>query len=142
MKLSHRAFAAQVLLSLLVIAPACAAEYYVAPTGSDENPGTLAEPFASLTRAQAAAAAGDTVWIRGGEYVFSGNEIEIGVVFDKSGAEGKRIHYFAYQDETPVFDFFKLLTRARIRGFSVRGDLLHFRGIEMRGVQQILTNTN
>ncbi len=142
MKSIRLALAAQLVLSMFISARTFAAEYYVATTGDDANPGTLAEPFASLTRAQAAAAPGDTVWIRGGEYVFSGNEIEIGVIFDKSGAEGKRINYFAYQNETPIFDFFQLVTRARIRGFSVRGDWLHFRGVEMRGVQQILTNTN
>jgi hypothetical protein len=135
-------FAAPMTLFVVLSAPTRAAEYYVAPTGGDDKPGTLAEPFASLARAQEAASPGDTIWIRGGEYAFSGSEIEIGVVFSKSGAEGQPIKYFAYQDETPVFDFFNLVTRARIRGFSVRADWLHFRGIEVRGVQQILTNTN
>src|SRR5687767_12112394 len=116
-----------------------AAEFYVSPTGSDASPGTIQEPFATVKRAQEAVSPGDTVWIRGGEYVFSGTEIEIGVLFNKSGSEGKRINYFAYQNETPIFDFFKLATRVRIKGLSVTGSWLHFRGLEVRGVQQIIT---
>lgn len=119
-----------------------AAEYYVAPDGSDKAAGTRAEPFASLEQAQTAAAPGDTVWLRGGVYAFSGDKIEIGVLLDKSGQPGKPIRYFAVEGETPVFDFFKLATRTRIRGFSITGSWLQLRGIEVRGVQQILTNTN
>jgi hypothetical protein len=119
-----------------------ATEFYVAPDGDDTNPGTIESPFATVTRAQEAASPGDTVWIRGGEYIFSGTEIKIGILLDKSGREGKRINYWAWQDETPVFDFYQLATPVRIRGISVTGDWLHLKGLEVRGVQQILTRTN
>jgi Right handed beta helix region len=42
--------------------------YYVAPTGSDANPGTLLEPFGTLNHAAAALQPGDTLYIRGGTY--------------------------------------------------------------------------
>ena len=119
-----------------------AAEFYMAPNGNDTNSGTIDQPFATLARAQDAASPGDTVWIRGGEYIFSGTEIQVGILLNKSGQEGKRINYWAYQDEKPVFDFFQLKTRARIKGMSVTGDWLYLKGLEIRGVQQILTNTN
>ncbi|MEN9813416.1 MAG: hypothetical protein RL479_2102, partial [Verrucomicrobiota bacterium] len=45
-----------------------AAEFHVAPHGSDDAPGTAAAPFATVQRAQAAAAPGDTVFLRGGTY--------------------------------------------------------------------------
>ena len=48
-----------------------AATYYVAPTGSDTATGTMAAPFASWARAQTAAAAGDTVYFRGGTYKYT-----------------------------------------------------------------------
>lgn len=121
---------------------ATAAEYYVATNGSDANPGTLAQPFASVARGQTAAAAGDTVYIRGGVYQFSGNTGSIGILFNKSGTSTKPINYFAYQNETPTFDFFNVTTVDRIRGFSVRADYLHFKGLEVRGVPQIITNVN
>ncbi len=119
-----------------------AAEFHVAPDGDDANPGTIERPFASLTRAQDAASPGDTVWIRGGEYVFSGTDIKIGILLNKSGEKGKRINYWAYQDETPILDFHQLKTQVRIRAISVTGDWLHLKGLEVRGVQQILTRVN
>jgi hypothetical protein len=130
------------LAGLLAWRPANAAEFYVHPGGSDANPGTLEQPFATVTRAQEAVSPGDTVWLRGGTYVFSGDKLAIGILLNKSGQEGKRINYWAYKDETPILDFFKLVTPARIKGISVTGNWLHLKGLEIRGVQQILTNTN
>jgi hypothetical protein len=127
---------------LLVLSSSIAAEFYVAPNGNDANSGTIDQPFATVARAQEAVSPGDTVWIRGGEYVFSGTDIEIGILLDKSGEEGKRINYWAYQDEIPIFDFYQLATPVRIRGISVTGNWLHLKGLEVRGVQQILTRTN
>ncbi|MFA6135213.1 MAG: right-handed parallel beta-helix repeat-containing protein [Phycisphaerae bacterium] len=131
-----------VVAGLLAWQPATAAEFYVHPEGIDAHPGTLAQPFATVTRAQEAVSPGDTVWIRGGTYVFSGTTMTVGILLNKSGAEGKRINYWAYQDETPVLDFHQLATPARLKGISVTGSWLHLRGLEIRGVQQILTNTN
>lgn len=41
---------------------------FVAPTGLDTNPGTLAAPFKTITRAVAASPAGSTIVLRGGTY--------------------------------------------------------------------------
>jgi hypothetical protein len=121
--------------------PAWAEEYYVAPDGNDADSGSEDEPFATVQQAQQAANPGDTVYFRGGVYEFSGNS-DIGVLFDKSGSDGARINYWAYPGETPVFDFNHLTPQARIRGFSVRANWLHFRGLELTGVQQILVDQN
>ena len=140
----HFARSGSLAAALLVIlaAQVFAAEFYVATGGSDSNLGTLASPFATLARGQQAATPGDTVWIRGGEYDFTGTTDATGVLFNKSGTSGNRINYFAYQNEKPVFDFFNLTTVARIRGFSVTGSWLDFRGLEVRGVRQIIQNVN
>ena len=119
-------------------------EFYVSPTGSDTNPGTLDQPFASINRGQQAASPGDTVWIRGGEYeyVAGAGASQNAVLFNKSGTAGNRINYWAYPGETPIFDFFNYLPVERIRGFSIQADYLHFKGLELRGVQQVITNVN
>jgi hypothetical protein len=77
--------------ALLASFPNCAwaATYYVAPTGKDSNAGTLDQPFASMARGQQAAA-GDTVYLRGGRYAFTSNSEVNGILLDKSGAG----HYF------------------------------------------------
>ena len=128
------------LFCLLIPLHVLGSVYYVAPNANGS--GTEANPFGSLQQAQQAASPGDTVWIRGGTYTFSGTSSSVGVLFDKSGQPDRPIRYWAYPEEQPVFDFFNLLTEARITGFQVRADYLHFRGLELKGVQQILTNTN
>ncbi len=119
-------------------------EFYVATNGNDANPGTLAQPFASLARAQQALSPGDTVWIRGGVYEFSAGfgASEYAVLFNKSGTVDNRINYWAMPGEQPVFDFYNYLPYERIRGFSIQADYLHFRGLELRGVQQVITHVN
>jgi hypothetical protein len=121
-----------------------AAEFVVAPDGSDRNPGTLERPFASIARGQQAAQPGDTVWLRGGVYAFVAGPgaSPNAVLFDKSGAPGQPIRYWAMPGEKPVFDFSRYRPVERIRGFSVVADHLHFKGLELRGVQQIITDAN
>jgi hypothetical protein len=46
-----------------------AATRYVAPSGSDANPGTLAAPFRTVGRGIAALRPGDTTYVRNGTYV-------------------------------------------------------------------------
>ena len=62
-------FALGTVLSVaLSAAQAFGAVYYVATDGKDSNAGSKDKPFATLNKANAVVAAGDTVWIRGGVY--------------------------------------------------------------------------
>ncbi len=126
------------LVTLMHVAAARAEDFYVAPDGDDGNSGTMAEPFASVERAEAAASAGDTVFLRGGVYALSGSAETSGVSFTKSGTEGAPIQYFAYPGETPIFDLFDLRPNARVTGLDVQSDWIHLRGLEVRGVRQIV----
>lgn len=60
------------------------ATYYVAKTGSDDNAGTLAAPWLTLTHAASHLTAGDTLYIRVGTYVES-------VTFAVNGTATSRI---------------------------------------------------
>jgi len=117
---------------------ALAAEYYVAPTGSDSAAGTLAAPFATLQKGADVAVAGDTVYIRGGTYeITTPKNSGAGLTFSKSGtSDTNRIKYWAYQSEVPVFDFANMVlsTTGYTHGFVVTGSWLHFRGLELRNV--------
>ena len=64
---SNPAQTATATVTLLAHVPA-GATYYVAPNGSDTNPGTEAAPFATLQHAAGVAVAGDTVLARQGVY--------------------------------------------------------------------------
>jgi hypothetical protein len=123
-------------------AKAEAAEYYVATTGSDSNPGSMSQPFASMQKGADVAAAGDTVWIRGGTYsVVTPDAAGAGITFSKSGtSEMSRIKYFAYPGEVPVFNFSKMVlsTTGYTHGFVVTGSWLHFKGLE---ICYVLENT-
>ena len=111
-------------------AVARAAEYYVSPTGSDTGDGTLAAPFATLTRADSAAAAGYTIWVRGGTYTITAQ-----VVLSKSGtSDSSRTKIWAYLGETPVLDASKYVTSnsaVDVPVVLVTGSWMHLRGLEI-----------
>jgi hypothetical protein len=114
----------------LAAARARAAEYYVAPTGSDSNAGSLAAPFASLQKGNDVAEAGDTVWLRGGTYRLSSQT----KLSKSGGSDAQRIKYWAYQKEVPVFDFSGYVstnTGADVPQILVTGNWLHLRGLEI-----------
>ncbi len=84
------------------------ATYYVSPTGSDTNPGTIDSPFQTVTKARDtvrtvnSAMTGDiTVYLRGGNY---GITSTITFSTQDSGTGGHRIYYQAYPGETPVLN--------------------------------------
>jgi hypothetical protein len=126
---------------------ASAAEFFVAPAGNDADPGTLAKPFATVQRAQAAAAPGDVVHVRGGTYAMAESQIarrernhaDI-TRLDKSGTPGHPITYQAYQDERPVFDCSAVKPAGlRVNAFYVPASWVHLKGLEVVGVQVTLT---
>lgn len=119
-----------------------AATYYVAPGGSDQNPGTQERPFASMAKGQAAAGPGDTVYFRGGTYKFNSSTAADGVMLDKSGQSGKRINYWAYGSEKPVFDFAGMTAKQRITGIRVKASWVHLKGIEIKNVPQRINTAN
>ncbi len=55
---------------------------------------------------------------------------------DKSGTKDKRINYWAYKDEKPIFDFSAVKPLGlRIDAFYTSGSWIHFKGLEVIGVQ-------
>lgn len=121
--------------------PVHAAQFFVAPTGHDTDPGTLEKPFATVQRAQDAVAPGDTVNLRGGTYVMKELASQKGIFgyityLDKSGSREKPITYRAYKNEQPVFDCSQVQPAGlRVDAFYVTGSWLHFDRLEVTGVQ-------
>lgn len=133
----------RLLFFLLCCFPLLATEFFVAPHGSDANPGTLDRPFASLMRAQHDVRPGDIVYLRGGCYRMLEEQIAkkenvraLVCLFDRSGSEGKWIRYEAYRDEEVILDFSEVKPAGfRVHAFRVTGSWLHFRKLSLVGVQ-------
>lgn len=74
--------------------------YFIAPTGSDTTgDGSIGYPWATLNKFYTVAAAGDTLYCRGGSYSVFGTRWVTNV-----GTSGSPITIMAYPDETPVFN--------------------------------------
>jgi len=102
------------LFSLSCLA-AGAADYYVAPSGSDSNPGTLSQPWRTLEHANERVQPGDTVHVRAGTYA---DVIEPFV----SGSRGRPITYKNYQDEEVTIEGIPGVYRIVAIGWKVRGN--------------------
>jgi hypothetical protein len=112
------AWAATLGVALGAALSACA-DYYVAPSGSDDNPGAKSKPFTTLERARDAARVlkrqnkmprhGLTIWLRGGDYVRT-NALELSK--EDSGTPDAPIVWRAYQNEAV-----RLLGGRQLTGF-------------------------
>lgn len=104
--------------------------YYMATTGSDSNSGSFSAPFATLRKAIETMSAGDTLYIRGGTYKVTADQIMVSdpskistavaasstgssetvytriYDFSKGGSgSSSTISFIGYPGERPVFDF-------------------------------------
>lgn len=124
--------------------------YYVAPAGSNTNTGTIDSPFATVEPAQSLVVPGDTVYFRGGTYQVQESQMmrQYSVFaqmnyFKVCGTAGKYINYWAYPGEQPVFDFSNVKPAGlRVAGFYIEKAIqyLHFKGLEVTGVQVTITD--
>ena len=72
--------------------------YYVSTSGNDGNSGALSQPFRTVAHAAAVAAAGDTIYLRGGTYM------ENRVNFANSGTSSQPITMTSYSGEVATID--------------------------------------
>ncbi|MDD3486967.1 MAG: chitobiase/beta-hexosaminidase C-terminal domain-containing protein [Candidatus Moranbacteria bacterium] len=86
--------------------PASAATYYVSTTGDDGNPGTQAEPFATIQHGADTATAGDTVIVEDGTYADSSTQTDgdYAVYITTSGSSGSPITIQAENNLGAVID--------------------------------------
>lgn len=135
------------LLTLLFLATytyAFSKTYYVAPTGgSDLNPGTITQPWATWQRAFDVAQAGDTVFFRGGVwYLKPGQTVDL---MNKDGAPGKYIHFFNYPGEVPILDGSQIVPPKPASGqFTYSGgpyidgsNYIHWKGLTIRNFKMV-----
>src|ERR1700687_2415418 len=111
-----------VLTGVLTLFGQCAsaATYYVATTGSDSNPGTLASPFRHLTTAAATATQpGDTVIVMDGTYDNEGIVApNVVVILYYSGTAGNPITFRAQNRGKAILDSMNSSTTTSCDGAS------------------------
>ncbi len=117
----------RIIFSLLAVwlSMGFAHQYYVSTAGSDSYPGTIGQPFLTLTKAVGLSTLipGDTIFVRGGTYSYSAT-----VSISKMGKADTLYHLFAYPGESPVFNF---STQTSSDGLKVNGQYWHLRGLEI-----------
>ena len=122
------------------------ADFYVAPDGDDDNPGTYELPWATWGKAfnSTAVQPGDTVYFRGGVYSMTSNNLAYpgttgsGYDITRDGAIGDTIRYWAYPGEVPILDCDNIdLASGSNTGINANDvSYVHFRGLTVRNVKQ------
>nr|WP_321409492.1 T9SS type A sorting domain-containing protein [uncultured Carboxylicivirga sp.] len=96
------------IIPYLVNAQVSGGKYYVATNGSDSNPGTIDQPFATWQKGFKMAQPGDTVFFRGGVYhsieVNNINPEAYGGPLGSSGTAENPIVYMSYPGEWAILD--------------------------------------
>jgi hypothetical protein len=86
-----------ILVSQSALVSAASSSYYVSLDGNNSNPGTLSQPWKSLSYAGQKLRAGDTLYIRGGTYQETFNITSI-------GNQSNPIKITNYNDEEVIID--------------------------------------
>ena len=123
-----------ILLFLYVSLTLSGATYYVAPNGSDSNPGTQTQPFFTLNKAWTVVAAGDIIYMRGGTYHYG---TTFNVLTNKSGTSGNTIKVWAYPGEFPVIDYAGVNLTGQKMGLRLNNiNYVHFKGFRIANMTQ------
>jgi hypothetical protein len=83
--------------SITIVSQIVNADYYVSPTGDDNNEGSQYSPFLTITKAASVVNAGDLVYVRGGTY-----HEKLTITAD--GTSGDSIIFREYPGESAIID--------------------------------------
>lgn len=118
------------------IVKAASNTWYVSPSGSDKNDGSLQAPFATIVKAQQKATEGDTVCLRSGTYKIKSIENKDSSYNNVHYINKNGITYKKYEKDTApaVLDFSGVSTDKRVSAFLVRASDVTFENIEVKSV--------
>lgn len=107
---------------------ASSTDLWIAPNGSDSNPGTEASPLATLTGAQSKWTAGKTIWVKSGTYSWSTTQ-----KLTKAGTASSPIKVFAVSGARPVIDFSgQARDDSSARGIQISGSYWYLKGFDVQ----------
>jgi len=111
------------------------ATFYVSPSGSDSNPGTITQPFFTLNKAWSVVSAGDIVYMRGGTYNYGSTFTTFS---GKNGSSGNYINIWAYPGEHPVIDYSSGSFSSQKAGISLSSaSYIYLKGIRVTGIAMV-----
>ena len=117
----------------VTVPPPSTQNLYVAPSGSDVNPGTLASPFLTIARADAAAIAGSTVNVAPGIYAVTAQASDAaGLVTSKSGTATARIKFVS-----TVKGGAKIVQQGTGIAWHAKGSYVDISGFDIAGTGRI-----
>ena len=109
-----------------------ATQYYVSTDGNDSNSGTIDHPFLTISKAIGIAVAGDTIYVRGGTYSFTGSSTAITLPAKSGAISSSRCNFFAYPGERALLDF-SAMTGTSADGLKINGSYWYIKGFDCKG---------
>jgi hypothetical protein len=108
--------------------------YYVSPNGSDSSgDGSISKPYYSLETAWSHVSAGDTIYMRGGNYRYTDTINLEG----RSGTSSNYINIWNYPGEKPIINYSGVAFTRQCFGIFLRNaNYLHFKGIRVTSIAQ------
>jgi hypothetical protein len=119
------------------------ADYYVATTGLDSNPGTFSQPFKSWNKAFTTVTSGQLVYIRGGNYSSTDgwySTLRAVRVSNKHGASGTPIRIEAYPGEVPILDGTSLAVGTKFGILMDTCNYWNFKGLHVINVKDTVSD--
>ncbi len=118
-------------ISSIILALCCTSSFatvrYVATSGLDTDPGTLSNPYKTITKAISVSVPGDTIYVRGGTHAYNA---KINIASSKAGTASSRYWLLAYPNERPVLDFSTMPAAGTERGLQLSGNYWVIRGFD------------
>lgn len=117
--------------------PLLAADFYIAPGGSNANDGSFANPWGGFDFAIDNLDPGDTLFVRGGTYNLNQR---IRIQSSEGGTSSSPINIWAQPGETPILDFDGMTTSwggSSGRGIQIDegADWLHIKGLTIQNAR-------
>ncbi len=134
-----------ICLAFAGILPLRANDYYVSPSGSDLNSGSIDAPLLNIKTAIDKAKAGTTIYLREGTYRPSvasimkvkgeSNIYDCVFYLSENGSSMLPITLCGYPGEKVVIDLSEIKTDNRIMGFDMLGNYWHLKNFDIVGIQ-------
>jgi hypothetical protein len=121
-----------VLFILFAVCPAYCSTYFVATDGNDANPGTIGSPFKTIGYAVGLVVAGDTIYVRGGTYSYTGGTTAITLPAISGTSPTNRCSLIGYNNERPLLDF-SAMAAGSADGIKITGSYWYVKGLDCKG---------